>query len=185
MSGGGFAGKQPCACQDKGASANRHGQVCGFCRLANPVEHCWTAAVLRRDDDDLRRGRVVKGVVWDDFHPAAGLNSVSRFRHSIKAEGVVHAARNVNSLKDFPRAAEVDDHRAFRKYKGHADAAVSRRRQRASAAVLIRAELVWYWSAQNMRNSCIRKCNRYRTSKAQQSRLLNCFPSVHFLHLSF
>src|SRR5438477_3113224 len=41
--------------QHKRSSANRHGYVCVFCRLANPIHHGFAASVLGRNHDHLGR----------------------------------------------------------------------------------------------------------------------------------
>lgn len=61
----------------------------------------------------LGAGAVVKGIVRNDFHPAARVDGIDGFSNGIEMEWVVLGSRYGDILEDFPWTAEIDDYCTF------------------------------------------------------------------------
>src|SRR5207249_4886851 len=105
--------------QHKCASANRHGHVGGLCRFTNPFQCRLARFTLCGDNDYFRSRSIFKGVIGDNFHPAARIDGRSRFRYGIKVERMIRSSGNHHILKNLPRPGEIDYLCAVRDHKSN------------------------------------------------------------------
>src|SRR5205807_6333448 len=82
---------------------------------------------LRGNYDYLGRRSVVKRVVGQNFHSAAGTHGFVGFSYCVELRSVVHvlqaAGREADILEYFPWPAGVDDYCSTRKQEGDGNAA--------------------------------------------------------------